>query len=32
MAIYQHVTLDRDRSLAAKIGDTYATWLTGRTE
>lgn len=26
MAIYQHATLDRDKSLAEKIGDTYASW------
>jgi integrase len=27
MAIYQHATLDRDRSLAEKIGDTYTAWV-----
>jgi len=27
MAIYQHATLDRDRSLAEKIGETYDRWL-----
>lgn len=26
MAIYQHATLDRDRSLAEKIGATYEAW------
>ncbi|WP_345528291.1 site-specific integrase [Nocardioides endophyticus] len=26
MAIYQHASLDRDRSLADRIGDTYAAW------
>lgn len=26
MAIYQHATLDRDRSLAEKIGKTYEAW------
>ena len=30
MAIYQHATLDRDRSLAEKIGQTYADWQAGR--
>ncbi len=30
MAIYQHATLDRDRSLAEKIGATYEAWQ-GRT-
>lgn len=30
MAIYQHATLDRDRSLAEKIGATYETWRRGR--
>lgn len=30
MAIYQHATLDRDRSLAEKIGDTYAAWQASR--
>jgi integrase len=30
MAIYQHSTLDRDRQLAARIGDTYAAWQRGR--
>lgn len=31
MAIYQHATLDRDRSLAAAIGKTYEAWSNGRT-
>ena len=26
MAIYQHATIDRDKSLADKIGETYSTW------
>jgi integrase len=26
MAIYQHATLDRDKSLAERIGETYETW------
>lgn len=26
MVIYQHATLDRDRSLAKKIGETYESW------
>lgn len=26
MAIYQHATLDRDKSLAEKIGETYTAW------
>ena len=30
MAIYQHATLDRDRSLAEKIGATYEAWRAGR--
>ncbi len=30
MAIYQHATLDRDRSLAEKIGETYETWHRSR--
>jgi integrase len=30
MAIYQHATLDRDKSLAEKIGATYETWRKGR--
>lgn len=30
MAIYQHATLDRDRSLAEKIGATYTAWATSR--
>lgn len=30
MAIYQHATLDRDRSLAEKIGDTYDAWQASR--
>jgi hypothetical protein len=29
MAIYQHATLDRDRSLAEKIGATYDAWSKG---
>jgi hypothetical protein len=32
MAIYQHATLDRDKTLAEKIGDTYAHWASNRTE
>ena len=31
MAIYQHATLDRDRSLAEKIGATYENWAKNRT-
>jgi hypothetical protein len=31
MAIYQHATLDRDRSLAEKIGATYEAWRESRT-
>lgn len=31
MAIYQHATLDRDRSLAEKIGATYENWAKDRT-
>ncbi len=31
MAIYQHATLDRDRSLAEKIGATYEAWWENRT-
>jgi integrase len=31
MAIYQHATLDRDKSLAEKIGATYETWSESRT-
>ena len=27
MAIYQHATLDRDKSLADAIGDTYLRWV-----
>jgi integrase len=30
MAIYQHATLDRDKSLAEKIGETYDTWRAGQ--
>ena len=30
MAIYQHATLDRDRLLAEKIGETYAAWRDSR--
>jgi len=30
MAIYQHATLDRDRLLAEKIGETYAAWQATR--
>ncbi|MGH3346527.1 MAG: tyrosine-type recombinase/integrase [Nocardioides sp.] len=30
MAIYQHATLDRDKSLAEKIGATYAAWNKSR--
>lgn len=30
MAIYQHATLDRDRSLAEKIGATYDAWRDNR--
>ncbi len=26
MAIYQHATLDRDKSLAEKISETYTAW------
>ena len=26
MAIYQHATLDRDKALAEKIGETYDAW------
>ena len=26
MAIYQHATLDRDKALAERIGDTYEAW------
>jgi len=31
MAIYQHATLDRDKSLAEKIGATYEAWRESRT-
>lgn len=31
MAIYQHATLDRDRSLADAIGKTYEAWASDRT-
>ena len=30
MAIYQHATLDRDKSLAEKIGETYDAWRANR--
>ena len=30
MAIYQHATLDRDKSLAEKIGATYEAWATSK--
>lgn len=30
MAIYQHATLDRDRSLAERIGQTYDAWQSSR--
>lgn len=30
MAIYQHATLDRDKSLAQKIGETYDAWAKDR--
>ena len=30
MAIYQHATLDRDKSLAEAIGDTYVAWAKNR--
>jgi integrase len=30
MAIYQHATLDRDKSLAEKIGQTYEAWRESR--
>ncbi len=30
MAIYQHATLDRDRSLAEKIGARYDAWRENR--
>ena len=29
MAIYQHATRDRDKSLADKIGQTYQAWMAG---
>ena len=32
MAIYQHATLDRDKSLAAAIGDSYAAWAKNRSK
>jgi hypothetical protein len=33
MAIYQHATLDRDKALAEKIGETYTNRTTrGRSE
>jgi len=28
MAIYQHATLDRDKALAQRIGETYESWRT----
>ena len=27
MAIYQHATLDRDKTLAERIGATYDAWV-----
>lgn len=30
MAIYQHATLDRDKTLAEKIGETYDAWHKSR--
>lgn len=30
MTIYQHVTLDRDKAPAAKIGETYDAWQTAQ--
>lgn len=30
MAIYQHATLDRDKALAEKIGQTYSDWQAAR--
>jgi len=30
MAIYQHATLDRDKSLTEKIGATYDAWRESR--
>jgi len=30
MAIYPHATLDRDRLLAEKIGQSYDTWRASR--
>ena len=32
MAIYQHATLDRDKALAEKIGQTYEAWSKHRTQ
>ncbi|HET7385082.1 MAG TPA: site-specific integrase [Nocardioidaceae bacterium] len=32
MAIYQHATLDRDKALAERIGETYASWQASRSE
>ncbi len=32
MAIYQHATLDRDKALAEKIGETYTRWSEARQE
>ena len=28
MAVYQHATLDRDKALAQRIGETYESWRT----
>ena len=30
MPIHQHATLDRDKSLAERIGETYVAWQTAR--
>lgn len=30
MAIYQHATLDRDKALAERIGESYDAWQTSR--
>lgn len=30
MAIHQHATLDRDKALAEKIGETYTDWQASR--
>ncbi|HMY08667.1 MAG TPA: site-specific integrase [Marmoricola sp.] len=32
MAIYQHATIERDRALAEKIGESYAAWTQARLE